>query len=107
MIVNVHIVFAFLAFVTGSYVGSFLNVCIWRIPRKESIVWPPSHCPKCGARLRWYHNIPLLSWLALRGRCASCHQRISPLYLVLEVLGGCAFLCAYLLWASGHLPTSN
>ena len=102
MTVNVHIVFAFLAFVTGSYVGSFLNVCIWRIPRKESIVWPPSHCTNCGTRIRWYHNIPILSWIVLRGRCASCRQPISAWYMALEALGGIAFLAAYLLWAHRH-----
>ena len=99
MTVNIHIVFACLAFVTGSYVGSFLNVCIWRIPRGESIVWPPSHCPKCGARIRWHQNIPILSWFALRGRCANCRQPISVWYMALEALGGVAFLAAYLKWA--------
>ena len=95
---SVHVAFACLAFVLGSYIGSFLNVCIWRIPRGESIVWPPSRCPKCGTRIRWYQNIPILSWFALRGRCAKCRQPISAWYMVLEALGGAAFLAAYLLW---------
>lgn len=86
------IVFAVLSFVFGSYIGSFLNVCIWRIPRGESIVWPPSHCPKCGARIRWYQNIPILSWIALRGRCANCRQPISIRYPLVELLGGIALL---------------
>lgn len=101
------IVFAVLSFVFGGYIGSFLNVCIWRIPRGESIVWPPSHCPKCSARIRWYQNIPILSWLALRGRCANCRQPISAWYMALEALGGIASLTAYLLWACGHWTSST
>ena len=103
MTVDVHIVFACLAFVFGGYIGSFLNVCIWRIPRGESIVWPPSHCPKCGARIRWYQNIPILSWFALRGRCAKCRQPISVRYVLVELLGGVLFLLACLLWAPERL----
>ena len=76
------------SFVIGAYLGSFLNVVIWRVPRGESILWPPSHCPKCGARIRWYQNIPILSWLALRGRCANCGERISPRYIIIETMGG-------------------
>ena len=91
--------FAFLSFVYGSYIGSFLNVCIWRIPREESVVWPPSHCPKCNARIRWYQNIPILSWIALRGRCASCRQPISARYVLVELMGGVLFLLVYLQWA--------
>ena len=101
------IVFAVLSFVFGSYIGSFLNVCIWRIPRGESIVWPGSHGPKCNAPIRWYQNIPVISWLALRGRCANCRQPISAWYMALEALGGIASLTAYLLWACGHWTSST
>ena len=80
--------FACFAFGIGCCIASFLNVCIWRLPREESVVWPPSHCPKCNARIRWYQNIPVLSWLALRGRCANCHEPISARYTVVELLGG-------------------
>ena len=100
--------FACFAFGIGCCIASFLNVCIWRLPREESVVWPPSHCPKCNARIRWYQNIPVLSWLALRGRCANCHEPISARYTVVELLGGVLFLLAYLQWASGfflHAPT--
>ena len=57
---------------TGACVGSFLNVVIYRLPRGESIVSPPSHCPNCGRGIRWYDNIPLMSWLLLRGQCRFC-----------------------------------
>ncbi len=96
------IVLAEFVFVFGSYIASFLNVCIWRIPREESVVWPPSHCPKCNARIRWYQNIPILSWIALRGRCASCRQPISARYVLVELMGGVLFLLVYLQWASGY-----
>lgn len=83
------------AFATGACIASFLNVVIWRLPRGESLVRPPSHCPKCGARIRWHQNIPILAWLALRGRCASCKAPISPRYILIETLGGCLFLAAF------------
>jgi len=88
------------AFFFGASIASFLNVCIWRIPREESIVSPPSHCPKCNARIRWYQNIPIFSWLALRGRCANCREPISPRYIGVELLGGILFLCAFAQWAN-------
>lgn len=73
-------------FALGACVGSFLNVVIWRLPRGESIVFPGSHCPSCGRAIRWYDNIPLLSWLVLKGRCRACKARISPRYLVVEAI---------------------
>jgi leader peptidase (prepilin peptidase) / N-methyltransferase len=75
-----------IAFVFGAVVGSFLNVCIARIPNGESIVSPPSHCPKCKSPISFYDNIPLLSYLTLRGRCRSCSERISPRYFLVELL---------------------
>ena len=93
------------AFALGACVASFLNVVIWRVPRGESIVSPPSHCPKCGAAIRWFQNVPVVSWLALRGRCASCRAPISPRYVVVEALGGVLFLAVFLrygtLWRFG------
>ena len=65
-------VLAFFSFWLGACIASFLNVVIWRVPRGESIVSPPSHCPKCNAPIKWWQNIPIISWLALRGRCAAC-----------------------------------
>jgi leader peptidase (prepilin peptidase)/N-methyltransferase len=75
-----------LAAVLGLCVGSFLNVCIYRLPRHESLAWPASRCTQCGEPLRWFHNIPLVSWLALRGRCAYCRKRISPQYPIVEAI---------------------
>ena len=70
----------------GACVGSFLNVCIARWPRDESVVRPRSHCPRCGRQLTWLENVPLVSWLVLRGRCRSCRQPISPIYPTVELL---------------------
>lgn len=69
----------------GLVIGSFLNVCIHRLPRRESIVWPASHCAACRRELRWFENIPLVSWLVLRGRCATCHARIAATYPLVEI----------------------
>ncbi|HOU21250.1 MAG: prepilin peptidase [Kiritimatiellae bacterium] len=78
-------------FLAGLCIGSFLNVCIWRIPRDESIVRPGSHCPACNHAIAPWDNIPLLSWLLLRGRCRHCHAPISPRYVVVELLTGALF----------------
>lgn len=72
--------------VFGLAFGSFLNVCIYRLPRKESVIRPRSHCPRCNRPIRWYDNVPLLSYLLLRGRCRDCHERISPIYPAVEAL---------------------
>lgn len=77
---------ALIAAVFGLCVGSFLNVVVWRLPRGESVVWPGSHCPHCGHGLPWFHNIPLLSWLLLKGRCGFCSAPISIQYPALELL---------------------
>lgn len=73
------------AFVGGAVVGSFLNMLIWRLPREESIIFPPSHCPKCNAQLHTLDLIPILSYLILRGRCRYCRERIEPRYLIVEL----------------------
>ncbi len=73
-------------FILGACVGSFLNVVIHRLPRGESISFPPSHCPTCGRHIAWCDNIPLLSWLILRGRCRHCRVKISPRYLLIEAV---------------------
>ncbi len=77
-----------IAFIFGAMVGSFLNVCIARIPNDESIVNPPSHCPKCKAAIAFSDNVPLFSYLWLRGRCRSCSETISPRYFIVELLMG-------------------
>jgi len=72
--------------VLGACVGSLLNVCIVRIPREESIVWPPSHCRHCDHHISWWENVPLLSYIILRGRCRECGEPISPRYTAVELL---------------------
>ena len=79
-------------FFLGLAVGSFLNVCIFRMPRGRSVVHPPSACPKCKTRIQWYDNIPVMSWILLRGRCRSCGVRISPRYPLIELGTGLIFL---------------
>ncbi len=83
-------------FILGLVVGSFLNVCIYRIPRGKSIVYPPSSCPSCGRRIRWYDNIPVLSYIVLKGRCRYCKNKISPLYPVVELLTAVYSVLIYL-----------
>ena len=96
---DIFIVLGVSSFALGACIASFLNVVIWRVPRGESIVFPPSHCPKCNAPIKWWQNIPILSWFALRGKCANCRAPISPRYICVEALGGCLFLAAFLwLW---------
>lgn len=89
------------AFVLGLLIGSFLNVCILRIPAGESIVRPNSRCPKCHAAIMPYDNIPVLSWLLLGGKCRKCKAKISPLYPAVELLTGGLFLICYLLFGPG------
>ena len=79
----------------GLAFGSFLNVCIARLPRGESIVSPRSHCPKCHHPLRWYDNVPVLSFLLLRGRCRACHAPISLIYPAVEILTAVVLLVAF------------
>jgi leader peptidase (prepilin peptidase)/N-methyltransferase len=96
--------FAVFAFVLGANVGSFLNVCIYRMPRNLSVNEPKrSFCPNCKHQLPWYQNIPLIAWLALRGRCANCKAPISFRYFGVELLTGVLFLGAWLkAWHSPH-----
>ncbi|WP_297574020.1 A24 family peptidase [uncultured Campylobacter sp.] len=79
----------------GLCFGSFSNVLIYRLPEGKSINFPPSSCMNCKKRLKWYHNIPLFSWIALRGRCAYCKCHISFQYPLVELIGGLLMFCAY------------
>ena len=82
----------FLFAVMGLLLGSFYNVCIYRIPRKESIAFPPSHCPNCGHKIRWWENIPVISYvLILRGKCSNCGEKISMQYPLVEFITSLAF----------------
>jgi leader peptidase (prepilin peptidase)/N-methyltransferase len=91
------------AFVLGLSVGSFLNVCIYRIPRGESVAWPGSHCPGCQHPLRWYDNVPVFSYLWLRGRCRYCRAPISPRYPIVELVTAFLFLGLVTLYPPGLL----
>lgn len=91
---------ALLFFVLGCTVGSLLNVCIHRMPRDESIIYPASHCPHCRYSIPWYLNIPLVTWVYLRGKCGNCGAPISVRYFLVELLTGAAFLAAW--WSHGE-----
>lgn len=87
-----------LAFILGSIVGSFLNVCIYRIPRDESIAFPGSHCTKCNKAISFYNNIPILSYLRLNGKCSNCKSKISIQYPAVEILTGALFFLTILMF---------
>ena len=83
-------------------IGSFLNVVIYRLPRGQSLATPPSRCPKCGYRLKWYDNIPVLGWLLLGGRCRECKNKISIQYPIVELIT--AVLCVIIVWVTPPGP---
>ena len=102
-----HAIYIVFLFAIGACVGSFLNVVVWRIPRGESIVSPPSHCPKCGRHLKWYDNLPVIGWLKLKGRCRFCGQPISPRYPIIEAVTGALFAgyyVAFFMLGAGPCP---
>lgn len=90
------VIYPIFACVFGMVVGSFLNVCICRMPKNESIVFPPSHCPGCSYQIRWYDNIPLVSYLLLKGKCRGCGAHISLQYPLVELLNGILSLFLFL-----------
>jgi leader peptidase (prepilin peptidase)/N-methyltransferase len=92
-------ILAIAMFGAGLAFGSFLNVCIYRMPRELSVVFPRSTCPNCKQLIAFYDNVPVLSWLVLRGRCRKCKAKISPRYLMIEVLTGLLFVACY--WQFG------
>jgi leader peptidase (prepilin peptidase) / N-methyltransferase len=100
------LLYAVIAFIFGLLFGSFLNVCISRLPQHQSIMKPGSHCPKCGAPIRWYDNIPLLSWILLRGRCRDCNQKIPWRYPLVE-LGVGLWFAAQAVWLKYFLEYAH
>ncbi|MEO1959355.1 MAG: prepilin peptidase [Nautiliaceae bacterium] len=84
-----------IVFIFGVMIGSFLNVVIHRVPKQENIAYPPSHCPKCNTKLKLYHNIPIISWLLLKGKCAFCKEPISIRYPIVELLTGILAVIVY------------
>ena len=104
MIDPAAIVLLSLAFAFGAAIGSFLNVCIARWPAEQSVVAPRSRCPGCGHQIRWYENVPILSWLALRGRCSGCQGSISSQYLLVELLVALGWVAA--VWVYGPTFTA-
>jgi leader peptidase (prepilin peptidase)/N-methyltransferase len=93
------VLLAFSIFILGAIAGSFLNVCIHRLPRDQSVVSPPSHCPHCKTAIKPYDNVPIVSYFVLGGRCRACGSRISPRYLVVELLTAACFLSLALTFA--------
>jgi len=89
---NIELIFEFLL---GICIGSFLNVVIYRIPKQKSIINPPSSCPACGARIKPWHNIPIIGWFILKGKCANCGAKISIRYPIIEVLTGLIAVIVY------------
>ena len=87
----------------GLMIGSFLNVCIYRLPRRESIVWPASHCTSCNRPLAWFENVPVIGWLALRGRCRTCGSRISAMYPLVEATTAVVFAGGVLVYGLSPL----
>jgi leader peptidase (prepilin peptidase)/N-methyltransferase len=95
----------FVVFTFGAVIGSFLNVCVHRMPLDQSIVTPPSHCPHCNAHIRWTDNIPLVSYIMLRGKCRHCGAKITPRYFLVELLTAALFLLMWLKLTEWDHPT--
>jgi leader peptidase (prepilin peptidase)/N-methyltransferase len=98
-----HLIFIVFVFLLGAVIGSFLNVVVWRLPRGESLVTPPSRCPVCLHGLAWYDNVPVLGWLMLRGRCRYCHTPISAQYPTVEFVTGALFVLYYVMYFIQHM----
>jgi leader peptidase (prepilin peptidase)/N-methyltransferase len=99
---QIHLIYGVGLFVVGTVVGSFLNVCIYRLPWEKSVIWPGSHCPNCLAAIEARDNLPVLGWLLLRGSCRTCQVPIPARYPLVELLVGLLFLGVYLV--DGVLP---
>lgn len=98
---NMTILIYLFIFILGAVMGSFFNVCIYRLPQKEGLVFPGSHCPVCHASIKPWENIPILSYIFLRGRCRYCRGKISGRYIIVETLTGLLYLGLYLRFGLG------
>ncbi len=87
-----HWIIGLIVFILGLIFGSFLTVCVHRIPNEQSVVSPRSRCPRCGTQIKWYHNIPVFSYLFLQGQCESCQEKIPPRYPLIELVNGLGYL---------------
>ncbi len=92
------IIYFLFVFILGLIFGSFFNVLIYRIPKKESIIFPPSHCPNCNYKIKFYDNIPVLSYIFLGGKCRNCKQKISIIYPIIELITGIMFVSIFYLY---------
>ncbi|MBP2032191.1 leader peptidase (prepilin peptidase)/N-methyltransferase [Clostridium algifaecis] len=90
-----YIYYGIIIFIFGTIIGSFLNVCIYRIPLQESVVYTPSHCTSCGRKIKWYDLIPVASYIVLKGKCRYCGEKISKKYPIVEFVTGILYLMLY------------
>ncbi len=97
-----NLTLAVFSLIFGLITGSFLNVCVYRIPAGKSIVYPNSACPSCGTNIKWYHNIPVFSYIFLLGRCAYCGKKISIRYPVVEMLNAVLYLAAFAVYGLSY-----
>lgn len=91
----------FFVFIVGTVIGSFLNVCIYRIPNEKSIAFPPSHCTNCNNEIKWYDLIPVISYLMLKGKCRFCKEKVSVRYPIIELITGVIFMTLYIEYGVG------
>ena len=89
-------IFSIIVLFTGLSFGSFVNVCIYRLPKNKQVLTGRSYCPKCKKKIKWFDNIPLISFLLLSGKCRSCKKKISPQYFIVELIAGVGFLLIFL-----------
>jgi leader peptidase (prepilin peptidase)/N-methyltransferase len=99
---SLNYIMTIFSFLLGLAIGSFLNVCIYRIPLKKSLAYPPSSCPQCGERIRFYDNIPIISYIVLLGRCRGCGKPISIVYPLVELITGLLSLFLFVKYRLSH-----
>lgn len=92
------VVIYIIMFIIGTIFGSFYNVVGYRIPKNESIIYPKSHCPNCNHNLKWYELIPIISYIMQKGKCKKCGKKISPFYLIFELITGILFMTSYIIF---------